>query len=280
MSLGLAIMSFASAYSVIGISSHPGSLPSPELVGAIADWSYVVTAPSLALMLFFFPTGTLPSRRWRPILVLGIAAGAMTLIGWIVSPRPIAVPAPGGNLRFPNPAGIGTLGHVVSAMLVGTVWVLVLTIVAAFLTLVERYRRGDRELRHQVKWIAFAAALVLLCFLGALSALVACHCDSSPVANLMILAGGLIALFGIPAAFAVAILKHRLYEIDVIINRAVVYGLLAAAITAVYVGVVIGVGTIVGRRGSSLLTIVAAVAIALLFQPERQRAHRLANRVV
>ncbi|MGZ4109979.1 MAG: histidine kinase [Actinomycetota bacterium] len=280
VSLGLAIMSFASAYSVIGISSHPGSLPSPELVGAIADWSYVVTAPSLALMLFFFPTGTLPSRRWRPILVLGIAAGAMTLIGWIVSPRPIAVPAPGGNLRFPNPAGIGTLGHVVSAMLVGTVWVLVLTIVAAFLTLVERYRRGDRELRHQVKWIAFAAALVLLCFLGALSALVACHCDSSPVANLMILAGGLIALFGIPAAFAVAILKHRLYEIDVIINRAVVYGLLAAAITAVYVGVVIGVGTIVGRRGSSLLTIVAAVAIALLFQPARQRAQRLANRFV
>lgn len=110
--------------------------------------------------------------------------------------------------------------------------------------------------------------------------LFACHCDSAPVAGVIFLALGLIVLFGIPGAFAIAILKHRLFEIDVIINRAVVYGLLAAAVTAVYLGVVIGVGTIVGRRGSSLLTIVAAVAIALLFQPARQRAKRLANRFV
>jgi hypothetical protein len=70
-------------------------------------------------MLFFFPTGTLPSRRWRPILTLGIAASALTLIGWILSPRPITVPAPGGDLRFPTPAGIESFGHVISTVLSG-----------------------------------------------------------------------------------------------------------------------------------------------------------------
>ncbi|TMK56227.1 MAG: sensor histidine kinase, partial [Actinobacteria bacterium] len=78
----------------------------------------------------------------------------------------------------------------------------------------------------------------------------------------------------------IAILKYRLYEIDVIINRAVVYGVLAAGVTIMYVGVVVGVGTLLGRRGSPALTIAAAVAIALLFQPLRTRARRFANRLV
>ena len=77
----------------------------------------------------------------------------------------------------------------------------------------------------------------------------------------------LIALFGIPAAMAIAILKHRLYDIDVIISRAVVYGLLSAAATGVYAGIVLGIGTFVGHRSGPLLTIAAAVTIALLFQP-------------
>ena len=90
----------------------------------------------------------------------------------------------------------------------------------------------------------------------------------------------LIALFGIPAAMAIAILRHRLYDIDVIISRAVVYGLLSAAATGVYAGIVLGIGTFVGHRSGPLLTIAAAVTIALLFQPLRHRAQLLANRLV
>ena len=165
-------------------------------------------------------------------------------------------------------------------MLVGTVWVVVLTVGAAFASLVVRYRTGGRELRQQIKWVAFVAALALLCNVIATLSLVGCHCDLSPVANVMFYGVEVLVFFGIPAALAIAILKYRLYEIDVIINRTVVYGLLAAALTAIYVGVVVGIGTIVGSRGSSALTIAAAVAIALLFQPLRQRAQRFANRLV
>lgn len=278
--LGLALLSFASAYAVVGIATRPGSLPNPELLGTIAETTFVVTAPSLAFMLYFFPTGTLPSRRWRPILAIGILALVLTSLGFLVNPVSVGVPAPGGARRFPNPLGIGSLADVLSTALVVTVWLVVIAVGAAFAAIVVRFRSGGQEQRQQIKWVAFVAALTLVANVIATLSLVACHCDMSPVANVMFYAVEFLVFFGMPAALGIAILKYRLYEIDVIINRTVVYGLLAAGLTAVYVGVVIGVGTIIGRRGSSLLTIAAAVAIALLFQPLRQRAQRLANRLV
>ena len=89
-----------------------------------------------------------------------------------------------------------------------------------------------------------------------------------------------IVLLGVPAAVTIAILWHGLYQIDVIISRAVQYGLLSAVLTGVYVAIVIGIGTLAGYSGGSGLSVAAAVAVALLFQPVRQRAQRIANRLV
>jgi hypothetical protein len=101
------------------------------------------------------------------------------------------------------------------------------------------------------------------------------------VANVAFFGTEVAAFLGVPAAITIAILKYRLYDIDVIINRAVVYGLLAAAFTGVYVLVVVGIGSLIGYGvGDPLLTTIAVVAIALLFQPLRRRAQRLANRLV
>jgi signal transduction histidine kinase len=278
--LGLAVLCMTGAYAVVGIATHPGSLPAPGIVGAIEGALFVPTALGLAYLLFFFPTGTLPSPRWRPILVIGIGAGALTTIGVLVNPVRLGLPAPGGAFRVENPLGMGSLGNLISTALVTTVWAIVVTVAAAFVAIVFRYRAGNREVRQQVKWVALVAAVALLANLVATGALVACSCDSSPIATVSFTAVTFVVFFGLPASLAVAILRHRLYEIDVIINRAVVYGLLAAGLTVIYVGVVAGVGTIVGQRGSSLLTIAAAVVIALLFQPLRERARRLANRLV
>ena len=90
----------------------------------------------------------------------------------------------------------------------------------------------------------------------------------------------IVALFGIPALITVAILRHGLYQIDVIINRAIRYGLLSAALTAIYVLIVVGIGTTAGYAGGPLLNAAAALAIAVLFQPLRRRAQLLANRIV
>ena len=146
--------------------------------------------------------------------------------------------------------------------------------------MVIRYRRGDAELRQQVRWLGLVALLGVLCIGTSLVSLIACHCDESPVAVVMftILAG--LLLFGIPATIFVALFKYRLYDLDLVVSKALVYGLLAAVFTGIYVLIVVGVGTIVGDRGSPFLTVVTAVAIAVSFQPVRDRARHLANRVV
>jgi signal transduction histidine kinase len=144
-------------------------------------------------------------------------------------------------------------------------------------SLAVRYRAGGRLMRQQIEWLALAAALFAACLLIALLGI---------AAGQVWLTGGaftvsaVVSQFGIPAAMAIAILRHRLFDIDVIISRAVVYGLLSAAFTAIYAGIVVGIGTFVGHQGGPVLTIAAAVTIALLFQPLRRRAQLFANRLV
>jgi signal transduction histidine kinase len=152
---------------------------------------------------------------------------------------------------------------------------------AAFGSLIVRYRSAGRDERQQIKWVAFAGAVALVSQGVAFGSLLTCGCDSSAVASVAFVVTEIALLLGVPGAIAIAILKYRLYDIDVIINRAVVYGLLAAAFTGVYVLVVVGIGSLIGYGvGDPLLTTIAVVAIALLFQPLRRRAQQLANGVV
>jgi signal transduction histidine kinase len=279
--LGLALLSTTGAYAVVGLATFPASLPAPGIVGAFATGVFVPTAVSMAFLLFFFPSGTLHSRRWRPIVAIGVVATALTAVGVVVNPVRLNLPAPGGAFHAPNPLGIGSLAGPISTVLVGTTWAIVLSIGAAFGALVVRYRSGGRELRQQIKWVAFVAALALLAQVVAAIGLVACGCDSSPVATVAFTAVVFLVFLGMPAALTIAILKYRLYEIDVVINRTVVYGLLAAAVTALYLVVVVGIGSLVGYGfGNPVLTAVAVVAIALLFQPLRRQVQRVANRLV
>jgi signal transduction histidine kinase len=184
-------------------------------------------------------------------------------------------------LKYPNPLATGDPGPVLRTVLVGTLnglsAVFLPFLAAAFVSLAVRYRAGGRLLRQQVKWLALTAVGFLVCLLIALLGLADGQAGLTTVAYTAV---QLIALFGIPAAMAIAILRHRLYAIDVIISRAVVYGLLSAAATGVYAGIVLGIGTFVGHRSGPLLTIAAAVTIALLFQPLRRRAQLFANRLV
>jgi signal transduction histidine kinase len=281
---GLAIMSSASAYAVLGVT-HPGTLPVPELVGLLAEWSFVPVLTGIGFMLLLFPSGTLPSPRWRPFAGLGLLATALTMIGFVVRPRLVALPAPGDkSLMFENPLGIRSLGPVLSTVLIGTVNGLAVLgtviLAAAFVSLAVRYRSGGREVRQQIKWIALAAAVLTASQLVGLLAVAATGDASNPVTVTAYVVAPIMALFGIPAIITLAILKYGLYQIDVIINRAVQYGLLSAALTAVYVGIVVGIGTLAGYAGGPLLTAAAAVTIALLFQPLRRRAQLFANRLV
>jgi signal transduction histidine kinase len=279
-----AITWLASAYAVLGIT-HPGTLPAPEVVGLLAEWTFIPVFTGIGFMLLLFPSGTLPSPRWRPWAGLGLLATALTMVGFVVRPRLVALPTPGGaSLMLENPLGVRSLGPVLSTVLIGTInglAVLATVIVAAaFVSLAVRYRSGGHEVRQQIKWIALAAVTVAGCQAVALLAVAITGDASNPVAVTAYVVIPAIVLFGIPAIITLAILKHGLYQIDVIINRAVQYGLLSATLTGVYAGIVVGIGTLAGYAGGPALTVAAAVAIAVLFQPVRQRARLVANRLV
>ena len=233
---GLAIMSLASAYAVLGIT-HPGTLPAPELVGLLAEWSFIPVFTGIGFMLML-PTGTLPSRRWRPVAALGLLATALTMVGFVVRPRLVALPAPGDtSLTFANPLGVRSLGPVLSHLLIGTLNGLsvlaTVLLTVAFVSLVVRYRSSGREVRQQIKWIALTAAGAAFCSIAALLAIAATGDASNPVTAAAYTAMPVIALFGIPAVITLAILKYGLYQIDVIINRAVQYGLLSATLAGI-----------------------------------------------
>jgi signal transduction histidine kinase len=281
---GLAINTSASAYAVLGIT-HPGKLPAPELVGLLAEWSFVPLFFAIVFMLVLFPSGTLPSPRWRPFAALALLATALAMAGFVVHPRQVALPAPGGvSLTVANPLGIESLGPVLSTVLPGTLNSLgvvdTVLLAGAFVSLAVRYRSGGRVVRQQIKWITLAAVACVVCQAAALLGVAATGTTSNPVTTAAFAATPVIVLYGIPALITVAILKHGLYEIDVIINRALRYGLLSAALTAIYAGIVVGIGTLAGYAGGPLLTAAAALAIAVLFQPLRRRAQLVANRIV
>ena len=281
---GLAIMSLASAYAVLGVT-HPGTLPAPELVGLLAEWTFIPVLTGVGFLLLLFPSGSLPSPGWRPFAGLGLLAIALTMVGFVVRPRLVALPAPGDrSLMFENPLGVRSLGPVLSHLLIGTLNGLsvlgTVILAAAFVSLAVRYRSGRREVRQQIKWIALAAAVLAFCSIAALLAIAATGDASNPVTVIAYDVVPVMALFGIPAVITLAILKYGLYQIDVIINRAVQYGLLSATLTGVYAGIVVGIGTLAGYAGGPVLTVAAAVTIAVLFQPVRHRARLVANRLV
>ena len=279
---GLAFVVLASAYAVTGVVAHPGTLPAARLAGTLSECIFSLVVFLIAFMLLLFPTGKLPSPRWRPVAAAGFLVAGLTLTGLAVTPRLLHLPVPGGiSLSYPNPLGVRNLAPVLRAVPIGTFTGLAVVgggfMAAVVVSLVVRYRAGDRLMRQQIEWLALAAALFAACLLIALLGIAVGQVWLTGDAFTVSAA---VSQFGIPAAMAIAILRHRLFDIDVIISRAVVYGLLSAAFTGVYLGIVLGIGTFVGHQGGPVLTIAAAVTIALLFQPLRRRAQLFANRLV
>jgi len=174
------------------------------------------------------------------------------------------------NRPAPNPYALASLTPFFDAarLVLGLAFILLVALSVA--SLVVRFRRGGRDEREQIKWLIFAGAVTTL-----FVALPVNHGSGGPADVIL----GLVLTL-IPIATGVAILKYHLYDIELVISRTVVFGVLAAFITVVYVAIVIGVGTAIGSRGNAVLSGIAAAVVALAFQPVRRWAQRLANRLV
>lgn len=279
--MATAVVSLASAYAVIG-TKNPGTLPGAALAGLLAECSFVLLVTGIAFMFLLFPTGQLPSRRWRQG-ALCLMLIALALIETAIHPGSIGLPAPGGvSAVVQNPLGVRSLpGPLLVIGTISALWAVFLAVEAtSTAAMITRYRSGDREQRQQIKWIAFTTAAMIACALVVIATSRIAGTWPAVLTAVAEAAATVIGLAGFPIAIAVAVLKYGLYQIDVIITRAVSYGLLSAALTAVYAGIVVGIGTLAGYGGGPVLTVAAAVAVAVLFHPVRQRAAVLANRLV
>ena len=276
-----AVMITGSAYAIFGVKAHPGTLLAAAPAGALAEAVFVLVAIDLAALFLVFPTGRLPSPRWRPAALAGLVLTGLTLASFTVSTRQVALLAPGGiSLVYPNPLAVRSLQPVTwLGTLNGLAAVFPLLLAGALVSLALRYRRGDQRLRQQMKWLGLAIAGVLATQVaGGLA--IAFGQANKPLQQVPYAITPFLVYLAIPAAMAIAILRRRLFDIDVIISRALLVTLLSAGVTAIYAAIVLGIGTVVGSGSDPLLTVAAAVVIALVFQPLRQRASRLANRVV
>jgi len=269
LAMGLLIgMLFAvGGYAELGIDPEPGSLPGDWFAAWVGSWIFIPAAFGLPMfLLLLFPNGRFLSPRWQLVgWILGIlvtlAAAAKAFRTGRISPGIENPLAPGGALE----EAFGVLDTVTDLLAMPA-------FALAVAGLIVRLRRSRGIERQQLKWFTYVASLVGAGL--ATSVLI----PGGPAADLAFLVG-LLALAGLPVTAGMAILKHRLYDIDLLINRTLVYGFLTLSLVLAYLGSVVLLRGLIFGGGSSQLAIVAStLAIAALFNPLRRRVQEFVDR--
>jgi hypothetical protein len=255
--LGLTLQQLATSYAAYARVVEPGSLVAPQTISHVLGLGGPLALSFAPFLLLLFPTGRLPSRRWRPLAWISSLSGA----GLVLL-----------NLIFRRP---DTVGGVITATTVVVVSLIFVTIFLSGLSLVVRYHRASGVERQQLKWVALAAVLTSLFTVAQLSWLDQVLNDL--LWNVLETAQQIVLY----AAVGVAILRHRLYDVDVVINRALVYASLTATLIAVYLGgVVLLQRLLVALTGqeSTLAIVASTLVIAALFNPLRRRIQSFIDR--
>ncbi|MDP9069698.1 MAG: hypothetical protein M3N68_00115 [Actinomycetota bacterium] len=265
--VGLGASILAQDYAIRGLVSDPGSLPAATTMAWLGSWLFSA-GPIGIFVLLLFPNGHLASPRWRVVAW----PAALSLVAFMAGAAVVTAPPGQEDLGgFKGPTELNGLAGIVVVLAAN---VAIVAALASAVGLVLRLRRSSGDERQQLKWFVFAAGLVALT-LVAVSTVPTAWNDEAQGALLL-------AFAGIPIGAGLAVLKYRLYDIDVVINKTVVFGALALFITVVYLVVVVGVGAAVGQTGGSSagLSLAATAVVAVAFQPVRLHAQRLANRLV
>jgi hypothetical protein len=259
-----------------------GVVPFPAAVVALSQWLWVPPVGLLSIyLILFFPDGRLPSRRWRPLAWFSGAVMALVSLAIALAPGPL--PDLGG---VRNPFGLEGYPWIADATNVIPA-LLPLCTLASALSLVLRYRRSGSEQREQIKWIAFAGSFVgLMSLITVVSTLIfapefADSTGTQPLWLGVLQDVELLSFAGIPVAVGIAVLRYRLYDIDVIINRTLVYGSLTATLIALYFGGIVvlqRVFVLLTGQQSTLAVVASTLLIAALFNPLRRRIQSFIDR--
>jgi hypothetical protein len=264
--LVLAVQAFAMAYASVAQAAGPTGPPGL----AVAAWAFGLAFTAFLSLFPFvfllFPTGRLPSPRWRLWAWAIIALGAATLIATAFGSGTAAE-------GVANPFAVGGwLGGIFGRVVDPGIWLLVLAIALSALSLLVRFRRARGVERQQLKWFAYAAAL--------LAAFLFSQTLGLQTFGLVDLLLETLIFAGVYAGIGIAVLRYRLYEIDRLVNRTVVYGTLTALLGLVYAAGVFGLGNLLNPAGeqSALAVAASTLAVAALFQPARRRVQQVVDR--
>jgi hypothetical protein len=251
----------AEGYAKYGYVTHPGPLPGRLFAAWVFTW---IWSPAILLTVVFplllFPTGRAVSRRWRPVTWLAVGLTMVyAVLGALTPSLQVA------KKRIANP--IGVAGADIDAAPLGAVLngLLLFLLVAAIASLVVRFWRARAVERQQLKWFTYAGVLVLL----------------APLTNSLVGNISYVLVIALPVAVGIAVLRYRLYDIDRLLNRTLVYGLLTALLGAIYAGMVLVLGQVsggVGRDPPSWVVAAATLAAAALVQPARRRIQAVVDR--
>ena len=271
------VQAFTQNYAYYTLVTSPGALAGGLAMAWVASW---ISAPAIGLLLFvllLFPDGHLPSPRWRIIAALVVGFVAFLILVTALTPGPLSIP---GIERFPvyNPVGfepaasILTWGRRIALPLFAAL------AIACAISPIVRFRRAQSEQRQQLKWFIYAGCCLPIFMVTATLGRVLLP---SPVGSYVSTVMFIFAMALLPIAAGVAILRYHLYDIDVLINRTLVYGALTASLAVVYFGGVVVLQSIfraLTGQESQLAVVASTLAIAALFNPLRRRIQSFIDR--
>jgi len=267
--LCFAFVAFASGYATYGLLTAPGTLPGARAIAWPLSWLWV---PGVMLLLVFvplyFPDGHLVSRRWRWIVRVALVFGLSAAVHSALSPGEMQ------DSGITNPLGIEALRPFLDLFERLVFWLYFPLLFTSAASLVVRFRRSGSVERQQIKWLGLAALAIPVWFLTNKPV-------QAAVPNLFLILDAVVVFALIPVAAGIAILRYRLYDIDVIINRTLVYGALTASLALVYVGSVAGLqrllSPVVGES-NQFAVVASTLLIAALFSPLRRRIQGFIDR--
>ena len=269
--IGWILLSAGLAYEVGGMSvtvaKDGGSGGWETLLTWAGSWVWMAAiGPVATFGLLLFPTGSLPSARWRPVAWLAGAGLAALVCGLALAPGRFE------DTAIENPVGLAGIPWLPAALTgVGAI-TLVAGMLGSIASLRARYTSARRVERQQLKWLLYAAGFVA----AGVAVTVPIETFAGPSWTDFANATTTLTVATVPVAMGVAILRHRLYDVDVVINRTLVYGALTATLAATYLGSVLLVGLALGQSG--LAVAVSTLAVAGLFRPARVRIQGAVDR--
>ena len=275
MAAATALGGFCEAYAIR--AQLTGTLPAGDVLLWVSNWLGGLGFLPLGLLLLVFPTGRLPSPRWRQVLWLLVGSTAYLVVKLMFEPMLSLQISQTETVQIANPvASLPVVSRVILPYAVA-LFSSFAALAAAALAPLVRYRRTGQVERQQLKWPALVLAVGVA---GALTAAAL----TSVVPGVAYVLGVLVAIelvLGIPLAVGVAILRYRLYDIDRLINRTLVYGLLTILLGGLYAAIVLTLGQLAGWIGTdppSWAVAAATLAVAALFQPARRRVQQVTDR--